>query len=81
VTLELKDGDHGDLDHIVNGEIVDPGGAGVAATFGGGGGGGCFIDTTASTPLSEGSNIITSINIMGIIFLSCFIGWSRFRRN
>jgi hypothetical protein len=64
VTIELKDGDHGDLDHIVNGEIVDPGGVGVSATSdggGGGGGGGCFIATTVSSQLPEGRNIITSI--------------------
>jgi hypothetical protein len=32
VTIELKDGDYGDLDRIVNGEIVDPGGVGVTAS-------------------------------------------------
>ncbi len=85
VTIELKDGDHGDLDHIVNGEIVDPGGVGVSTTSGGGssggGGGGCFIDTTVSTQLSEGRNIIASIILMGMIFLGCYIGLFRFRRN
>lgn len=89
VTIELKDGDHGDLDHIVNGEIVDPGGVGVTAASdpgdssggGGGGGGGCFIDTTVSIQLSEGRNIITSIILMGMIFLGCYIGLYRFRRN
>jgi hypothetical protein len=52
VTIELTDGDYGDLDRIVNGEITDPGGVGVTAsstppvaTSGGGGGGGCFIDS------------------------------------
>jgi hypothetical protein len=89
VTIELKDGDHGDLDHIVNGEILDPGGVGVSAASspggsgggGGGGGGGCFIDTTVSAQLSEGRNIITSIILMGMIFLGCYMGWYRFRRN
>jgi hypothetical protein len=54
VTIELKDGDYGDLDRIVNGEITDPGGVGVTtsatpppATSGGGGGGGCFIDSAS----------------------------------
>jgi hypothetical protein len=53
ITIEFKDGDYGDLDRIVNGEIIDPGGVGVTAsitppiiTSGGGGGGGCFIDST-----------------------------------
>ena len=44
VVLELKDGDYGDLDHIVNGEIVDPGGIGVQPATGGGGSS-CFIET------------------------------------
>jgi hypothetical protein len=51
VTVELKDGGHGDSDGVENGIIVDPGGiAGSAAAGGvdsGGGGGGCFIATAA----------------------------------
>ena len=51
VTLRLKDGDYGDADRLVNGEILDPGGIGAPAAgggnggggSGGGGGGGCFI--------------------------------------
>jgi hypothetical protein len=50
VTLELKDGSYGDLDHVVNGEIVDPGGVGVQLTTSGADGGSgdgssCFIQT------------------------------------
>jgi hypothetical protein len=53
VTLRLKDGDYGDADRIVNGEVLDPGGIGAPAAGGGGdggnggggGGGGCFIDS------------------------------------
>jgi PKD repeat protein len=50
VTVELKDGGHGDSDGVANGVIVDPGGvAGVAGTGGldTGAGGGCFIATAA----------------------------------
>jgi hypothetical protein len=45
VTLRLKDGDYGDADRIVNGEILEPGGIGApsGSDDGGGGGGGCFI--------------------------------------
>jgi len=49
ITIELKDGDYGDLDHVVNGEILDPSGLGSSSSSGstvvasGGGGGGCFI--------------------------------------
>ena len=45
VTIELKDGDYGDLDRIVNGEIIDPGGIGVTASLTptpSSGGGGCL---------------------------------------
>ena len=48
VTLELKDGGHGDSDGVENGIIVDPGG--VTSSIAGpdaGVGGGCFIDTAA----------------------------------
>ena len=60
VIIELKDGDYGDLDRIVNGEIIDPGGIGVTASIapppssgGGGGGGGCFIDSTDPGGLNQ----------------------------
>jgi hypothetical protein len=49
VTVELKDGGHGDSDGVENGVIVDPGGL-VGAAGGldsGSGGGGCFIATAA----------------------------------
>jgi hypothetical protein len=49
VTLELKDGGHGDSDGVENGIIVDPGG--VTSSIAGldaGVGGGCFIATAAS---------------------------------
>jgi hypothetical protein len=61
ITVELKDGGHGDCDGVANGIIVDPGGIVPAAATGGldsgVGGGECFIATTAfgsepvSTPL------------------------------
>jgi hypothetical protein len=50
VTVELKDGGHGDSDGVANGIIVDPGGVVGAVTTGGadsGSGGGCFIATAA----------------------------------
>jgi hypothetical protein len=49
VTVELKDGGHGDSDGVENGIIVDPGGVVGAATLGAdsGAGGGCFIATAA----------------------------------
>jgi PKD repeat protein len=50
VTLELKDGGHGDSDGVANGVIVDPGGVVGAASTGGLdslAGGGCFIATAA----------------------------------
>jgi PKD repeat protein len=50
VTVELKDGGHGDSDGVANGVIVDPGGVADAASTGGldsGAGGGCFIATAA----------------------------------
>ncbi len=61
ITIELKDGDYGDLDRIVNGEIIDPGGVGVttsplpplASSGGGGGGGGCFINSTGPGGLNQ----------------------------
>jgi hypothetical protein len=64
VTLALKDGDYGDLDRIVNGEIIDPGGVGVTTSSSppaptppifssGGGGGGCFIDNAGSAVLYQ----------------------------
>jgi hypothetical protein len=66
VTLELKDGDYGDLDRIVNGEIIDPGGVGVTASTtpvppissgGGGGGGGCFIDSAGHDALIQNCSL------------------------
>ena len=49
VTVELKDGGHGDSDGVANGVIVDPGGVVGAATAGAdsGAGSGCFIATAA----------------------------------
>ena len=49
VTVELKDGGHGDSDGVANGIIVDPGGVADAASGGldSGAGGGCFIATAA----------------------------------
>ncbi|RZB31150.1 MAG: hypothetical protein SRB2_04675 [Desulfobacteraceae bacterium Eth-SRB2] len=54
VTLELKDGGHGDSDGLANGVIIDPigiadsGGSSYTVTgSSGGGGGGCFIATAA----------------------------------
>jgi hypothetical protein len=81
VTLELKDGDYGDLDRIVNGEIVDPGGLGVTTSTlppptssGGGGGGGCFIDSAGSAVLYQSHPLIylfiASVLCFGIVTLS-----------
>jgi hypothetical protein len=55
VTVELKDGGHGDSDGVANGIIVDPGGVVGAATTGGAesGGGGCFIATAAFRSLEQ----------------------------
>jgi hypothetical protein len=49
VTVELKDGGHGDSDGVENGIIVDPGGVANAASSGldSGTSGGCFIATAA----------------------------------
>jgi len=54
VTIELKDGGHGDSDGVANGIIVDPGGVTNASTLvstvgpdSGATGGGCFIATAA----------------------------------
>ncbi|MGD2010904.1 MAG: hypothetical protein PVI76_07405, partial [Desulfobacterales bacterium] len=71
VTVELKDGDYGDLDRIVNGEIIDPGGVGVTASSappptptppifgtGGGGGGGCFIDSAGYGALNQSHHLL-----------------------
>ena len=72
VTLELKDGDYGDLDRIVNGEIIDPGGIGVTASItpppssgGGGGGGGCFIDSGRPGALNQ--NVILSYLLFPVV--------------
>ena len=54
VTVELKDGGHGDSDGVANGVIVDPGGVAGAASGGDiGAGGGCFIATAASDSYVE----------------------------
>ena len=78
VTVELKDGDYGDLDRIVNGEIIDPGGVGVTASSapppsptpifggGGGGGGGCFIDSAGSVALNQSNHLLQ------LVFLAAF---------
>ena len=48
VTVELKDGGHGDSDGVANGVIVDPGGVvGAATGADSGASGGCFIATAA----------------------------------
>jgi hypothetical protein len=67
VTIELKDGDYGDLDRLVNGEIVDPGGIGVTSspilppTETGSGGGSCFVDS---------SGIAAPVQTVGLAILS-----------
>jgi hypothetical protein len=72
VTIELKDGDYGDLDRIVNGEIIDPGGIGVTASItplpssgGGGGGGGCFIDS--ARPGAVNQNVTLSYLLFPVV--------------
>jgi hypothetical protein len=72
VTLELKDGEYGDLDRIVNGEISDPGGVAVLSggggSGGGGGGGGCFIDTAGYDTFSQSWHL-TAIFLAAALFL------------
>ena len=76
VTIELKDGDYGDLDRIVNGEIIDPGGVGVttstlpplASSGGGGGGGGCFIVSTGPGGLSQSVNLSNLLYFVALCF-------------
>jgi hypothetical protein len=66
VTLELQDGGFGDLDRIVNGEIVDPAGIGTTLTTngGGGGGGGCFIDTAGANMFNQGSYLFNLLFVL-----------------
>jgi len=51
VTVEVKDGEYGDADGVVNGIIIDPSGLSIPAVstsptpIGGGGGWGCFLST------------------------------------
>ena len=86
ITIEFKDGDYGDLDRIVNGEIIDPGGVGVttsplpplASSGGGGGGGGCFIDSTG--PGGSNQSVILSYLLFFAALCSGIIIVVRLRR-
>jgi hypothetical protein len=82
VTVELKDGDYGDADFMVNGQIMDPGAVALPAASGGssgggGGGGGCFINSAASARMS--GNWKAAVG--SFIALMFFIGAIRFRKN
>jgi len=88
VTLELKDGDYGDFDRIVNGEIVDPGGVGIQQSTGGssssggggGGGGGCFIDTVGSQVPSR-DRLLSCLLIAAAVLVGLCLGLIRKREN
>ena len=83
VTIELKDGDYGDLDHMVNGEILDPSGVGSSssssAAVAGGGGGGCFVSTCASDPPVDKVTPFHLILVV-MVFLSCYKGLSLYKK-
>jgi hypothetical protein len=89
VTIELKDGDYGDLDRIVNGEIIDPGGVGVTASptpvppissSGGGGGGGCFIDSAGHDALKQNCSLSYLLFPMALLLgIGIFVGLRRER--
>ena len=74
ITVEMKDGGHGDCDGVANGIIVDPGGIVPAAATGGldsgVGGGECFIATTAfgSEPVS--TPLLLLLISTGLIFVA-----------
>ena len=81
ITLELKDGDFGDFDRIVNGEIVDPSGVGVTltASSGSGGGGGCFIETVGSN-IRDQYVYLRHIYFATVLLLGMCLGFKRRRR-
>jgi hypothetical protein len=73
VTVELKDGGHGDSDGAANGIIVDPGGVAGAASTGGldsGAGGGCFIATAKHTERHDWLETIVRILLMPLVGVS-----------
>jgi PKD repeat protein len=73
LTVELKDGGHGDSDGVANGIIVDPGGVtdGVIAASAGdsGAGGGCFIATAKHTERHDWLEPIVRILLMPLVGL------------
>jgi hypothetical protein len=84
VTLELKDGAYGDLDRIVNGEILDPSGLGTSTggtttVISGGGGGGCFISTSASDSSVDPIKLFYLI-FAALVFLTCHRGLKLYKR-
>jgi hypothetical protein len=72
VTVELKDGGHGDSDGVANGVIVDPGGVAGAATGGldSGAGGGCFIATAEHTGQHNWLQAIVRVLLMPLVGIS-----------
>jgi hypothetical protein len=72
VTVELKDGGHGDSDGVANGIIVDPGGVAGAATGGldSGAGGGCFIATAQHTERHSWLEPIVRVLLMPLVGIS-----------
>ena len=79
VALRLKDGDYGDADRIVNGEVLDPGGIGAPAAEGssGGGGGGCFIAAVAP---EASSSVGFSFPGAVAVLLAAGLAWRWLRR-
>jgi hypothetical protein len=72
VTLRLKDGDYGDADRLVNGEILDPGGIGAPASGNGGNGGsggGCFIDSVGREWGNLNSNVVMAFFAVILILM------------
>ncbi|MGD8702854.1 MAG: hypothetical protein PVG51_07365 [Desulfosarcina sp.] len=73
VVLELQDGGFGDADRVVNSEVLDPGGVGVAASSSGGGGGGCFIGTAENAVNTNGFPLpAIFLLVAGIVLVGIF---------
>jgi hypothetical protein len=73
LTVELKDGGHGDSDGVANGIIVDPGGVTDGVLSGGldsGAGGGCFIATAQHTDQHDWLQPIVRILLMPLVGIS-----------
>ena len=77
ITLEIKDGDHGDSDGLTNGIIVDPGAlseevsGGSAGGSGGSSSGSCFISTaTSGFPVKNQSCAHRAFTVTIVSFLT-----------